>query len=159
MIWDSRVTHERADVRAFLDHAAEYGMGSGIVVYFRDEHYSRTMFALQSKLRLLDDQTLKAWIDRLPDVLIFAFEFHAIFRRFFISAGVPPLHQGSPLSQREIQCLQLAARGLTSADIGVKLGLSQRTVDFHFCNIITKLDAANRSEAIALGMAKGLITA
>jgi Autoinducer binding domain len=34
IIWDKRVAHGRPRVTAFLDHAAEYGIGSGICVFF-----------------------------------------------------------------------------------------------------------------------------
>jgi len=67
------------------------------------------------------------------------------------------MHQGAPLSPREVQCLQFAAYGLTSADISIKLGLAERTVSFHFGNIISKLAVANRAEAVAMAIARGMI--
>jgi LuxR family quorum-sensing transcriptional regulator LasR len=75
----------------------------------------------------------------------------------FIERNVPPAQEGHPLSDREISCLQYAAHGMTSADIGLKLGIKQRTADFHFANLISKLGALNRHEAIATGIARGLI--
>jgi len=57
--------------------------------------------------------------------------------------------QGELLSDRERSCLSLAAKGQTSRDIADKLGINQRTVDFHFANIVRKLDVLNRQEAIA----------
>jgi DNA-binding CsgD family transcriptional regulator len=51
----------------------------------------------------------------------------------------------------------MAAHGMTSADIGIKLGIAERTANFHFSNILSKLDALNRHEAIAKGMNLGLI--
>ena len=60
------------------------------------------------------------------------------------------------LTARESQCLAMAANGMTSADIGVKLGIAQRTANFHFGNIIAKLHALNRGEAIARAVALGL---
>ena len=56
---------------------------------------------------------------------------------------------GELLSERERACLSLAARGQTSRDIADKLGINQRTVDFHFANIVRKLNVLNRQEAIA----------
>jgi DNA-binding CsgD family transcriptional regulator len=49
--------------------------------------------------------------------------------------------------------VSLAARGLTSVDIGHKLGITERTVNFHFGNITTKLGVLNRSEAIVRALA------
>jgi len=63
-----------------------------------------------------------------------------------------------PLSQRERQCLQMAARGLTSADIGTKLGITARTANFHFSNVISKLGVLNRHEAIARAVSTGMIS-
>ena len=42
----------------------------------------------------------------------------------------------------------LSARGQTSADIGNKLGIKARTVNFHMGKILRKLNAVNRQEAI-----------
>jgi DNA-binding CsgD family transcriptional regulator len=157
IIWDRRIVQLRPEIAVFLEHAVSYG--SGLAVFFRDEHFSKTMFTVHAPSQELDEAIVQAWVAAIPALLMLAFEFHAIFRRHFIAAGIPPLHQGAPLSPREVQCLQLAAHGLTSADIGSRLSLSHRTVDFHFCNIISKLAAANRHEAIALGISQGLITA
>jgi DNA-binding NarL/FixJ family response regulator len=115
------------------------------------------MFSLHAPGRELDEQQVTTWVNMIPAMLMLAFEFHAIFRRNFVAAGVPPLQQGAPLSPREIQCLELAAHGLTSSDIGQKLSLAERTVNFHFCNIVTKLAAANRAEAVAIATARQLI--
>jgi DNA-binding CsgD family transcriptional regulator len=55
----------------------------------------------------------------------------------------------NPLTAQELECLSLSARGQTSADIGLKLGIKPRTVNFHMGKILRKLDAMNRQEAIA----------
>ena len=46
---------------------------------------------------------------------------------------------------------------MVSPDIGHKLNITERTVNFHFSNIISKLGVLNRHEAIAMGVAHGLI--
>jgi LuxR family quorum-sensing system transcriptional regulator CciR len=61
----------------------------------------------------------------------------------------------APLSKREHDCLELAANGMTSRDIGVKLGITERTANFHFKNAIRKMGVLNRKEAIAVGIARG----
>ena len=83
--------------------------------------------------------------------------FHDLFMAQVVTRGLAPGQQGAPLSERERQCLQMAAHGMTSADIGIKLGIVERTANFHFSNILSKLDALNRHEAIAKGMKLGLI--
>ena len=51
----------------------------------------------------------------------------------------------------------LAYAGGTDLLPRVKLGIAERTANFHFSNILSKLDALNRHEAIAKGMQLGLI--
>jgi DNA-binding CsgD family transcriptional regulator len=55
---------------------------------------------------------------------------------------------GILLSEREIEVLSLAARGMTNREIGVQLGLSEHTVARHVANARSKLGAANRAEAV-----------
>ncbi len=51
------------------------------------------------------------------------------------------------MSDREVETLTWAARGKTSAEIALILGLSKRTVDFHIDNARLKLGATTRIEA------------
>jgi DNA-binding CsgD family transcriptional regulator len=50
----------------------------------------------------------------------------------------------------------MAAQGLTSADIGGRLAIAERTVNFHMRNVMRKLEAQNRAEAIAKALARGV---
>ena len=63
------------------------------------------------------------------------------------------------LTHRERQCLGMAANGLTSGDIGGKLGIAERTVNFHMGNVLRKMEALNRAEAIAKALARGVLQA
>ncbi len=63
------------------------------------------------------------------------------------------------LTAQELDCLRLSASGQTSADIGLKLGIKTRTVNFHFSKILRKLNAVNRQEAIAKAISANLISA
>ena len=53
------------------------------------------------------------------------------------------------LSGRQVQCLSLASEGLTSAEIGVRVGLSSRTVDEHLFNACRALGVRTRVQAVA----------
>lgn len=53
------------------------------------------------------------------------------------------------LSDRQQQCLALAARGLTSAAIGEEIGLSARTVDEHLMGACRALGVRTRIQAVA----------
>ncbi|CAA9233618.1 MAG: hypothetical protein AVDCRST_MAG93-1000, partial [uncultured Chloroflexia bacterium] len=54
-----------------------------------------------------------------------------------------------PLSERELEVLRYIAEGLTNQEIADRLYLSLNTVKVHARNIYGKLDANNRTQAIA----------
>ena len=61
------------------------------------------------------------------------------------------------LSRREVEILQLAARGLTNGEIARQLQLSPNTVKTHLRRVLSKLHARNRAEAAALATRQGLV--
>jgi DNA-binding response OmpR family regulator len=61
------------------------------------------------------------------------------------------------LSEREVEALTWAARGKTSDEIALILGLSKRTVDFHIDNARAKLGVATRIQAVVKAVAGKLI--
>ena len=63
-----------------------------------------------------------------------------------------------PLSERELEVLQLLAEGLTNPEIATKIFLSLNTVKVHTRNIYGKLDAHNRTQAVARARALGLLS-
>lgn len=65
--------------------------------------------------------------------------------------------QVEPLTERELEVLRLAARGLTNRAIGHEIGISDRTVQGHLANIYGKLDAGSRTEAVTKAMKLGWI--
>jgi NarL family two-component system response regulator LiaR len=64
---------------------------------------------------------------------------------------------GSDLTRREREVLALMAVGLNNAQIGQKLVIQSSTVNFHVGNILSKLGAANRTEAVAVAIQMGLV--
>lgn len=61
------------------------------------------------------------------------------------------------LSSRELEILELAARGLRNKDIATQLNLSVRTVEGHFASIFNKLNLSSRVEAIMYALSQNLI--
>ncbi|MET0419390.1 MAG: response regulator transcription factor [Actinoplanes sp.] len=61
------------------------------------------------------------------------------------------------LSARETEVLRLVARGLTNADIGKQLFISEATVKTHLLRVFTKLDVADRTAAVTTAMEHGLL--
>ena len=61
------------------------------------------------------------------------------------------------LTPRESEVLQMLAGGLGNKEIAAKLAISEHTVKFHVASILGKLGAASRTEAVSLGIRRGLI--
>ncbi len=63
-----------------------------------------------------------------------------------------------PLTEREIEVLRCAAKGLGNREIAEELNVSVRTVQSHLGNIFNKLKVASRIEAVLVGLKNGLVT-
>lgn len=63
----------------------------------------------------------------------------------------------NPLSAREFEVLGQLARGLGNAEIALRLQLSVETVRTHVRRILRKLNATNRSHAVASALRRGLV--
>jgi len=61
------------------------------------------------------------------------------------------------LSKRERQVLECIANGRSNKEIGQMLYISEHTVKTHVRSVLMKLDAIGRTEAIAVGIKRGLI--
>jgi len=79
--------------------------------------------------------------------------------------GIPPavaarLAEHTPrveLTPRETEVFQFVARGWTNAEIAAEIGRTEWTVKVHVKNILHKLDAHDRTEAVAIGLKRGFI--
>jgi len=63
------------------------------------------------------------------------------------------------LSRREVEVLGLVRQGYTNAEVGDLLGVSERTAKAHVAALLVKLEAADRTEAVARGFERGLLKA
>jgi DNA-binding NarL/FixJ family response regulator len=63
----------------------------------------------------------------------------------------------SDLTDREVEVLQLVARGLSNKEVARAIGRTNETVKIHLKNIFTKLDVAGRTEAVTMALSRGLI--
>jgi DNA-binding NarL/FixJ family response regulator len=61
------------------------------------------------------------------------------------------------LTARESEVLRLVGMGLGNKEIATRLSISEHTAKFHISSILSKLHAGSRTEAVSLGIRKGLI--
>lgn len=74
------------------------------------------------------------------------------------AAGAPPPPTGRrALTERELECLQIIAKGLSNNEAARVLGLSKATIRTHLEHIYQKLDVTNRVEAVTEGIRQGII--
>ncbi|WP_225825474.1 helix-turn-helix transcriptional regulator [Streptomyces naphthomycinicus] len=80
----------------------------------------------------------------------------ALIRRGRLGAGADRTDT-VPLTAREQDVLRLLARGRSNRQIGEELFITGKTASVHVSNILAKLGAASRTEAVALAYRRGLI--
>jgi DNA-binding NarL/FixJ family response regulator len=64
---------------------------------------------------------------------------------------------GEALTPRELEVFAMLAEGAGNKAIAWKLAISEHTVKFHVASIMSKLNATSRTEAVSIGIRKGLI--
>ena len=77
--------------------------------------------------------------------------FQDVTRMMSLSPPIPKL------TPRQLEILSYMAKGLTNRDISDMLHIQQDTVEEHVNIILAKLDAANRTEAVAVALRKQLL--
>jgi DNA-binding NarL/FixJ family response regulator len=84
-----------------------------------------------------------------------------ILNEFRLRTGpLPPLEglsRHERLSARQLQVLELVARGFTYKQVGAQLYLSERTIKYHMAEVIARLHLENRAEVIQYAKRKGLV--
>ena len=87
---------------------------------------------------------------------------HAVHRgeRVIPLAVAAQLAQFTPradLSDREVEVLELVARGLSNRDVATAIGRTDETVKVHLKNIFAKLGVADRTEAVTVAISRGIL--
>lgn len=81
-----------------------------------------------------------------------------VLNRFVPATGGARSRPADVLSERELEVLRLASRGLSNQEIADKLSLSLRTVQAHFSHIFNKLQVGSRTEAVVRALKEGWVT-
>ena len=78
-----------------------------------------------------------------------------------VRAGAPATEVSpggdAALTARELDVLRLVARGLVNKEIAAELGITTHTVKYHLTAVLEKLGVRSRTEAVSLGMRRGLV--
>ena len=88
--------------------------------------------------------------------IIFGTQLAARMLAYFTAGAAAPPQVFPQLTDREREVLDLVAQGRANAAIAARLGLSQKTVRNHVSNILTKLQVADRAQAIVQARDAGL---
>jgi DNA-binding NarL/FixJ family response regulator len=75
-----------------------------------------------------------------------------------IAGGAGGQEQGSALSRREHEVLQLMANGLSTKQIATELGIATQTVKTHISRLYARMGARDRTEAVASALRAGLVS-
>ena len=95
-----------------------------------------------------------------PEELVLAIRTVARGERYLppsVSRSFEESRETHPLTERELEVLQLLIKGLNSREIGGVLACTERTAKFHIGNILAKLNAADRAEAVAAAYERGIL--
>ncbi len=74
-----------------------------------------------------------------------------------IHSTTQPPKPGHDLTEREREVLALLAQGHNNVEIAAALIVSRSTIKFHVSNILSKLGASSRTEAVAIAMENGIV--
>lgn len=141
-----------AHIRKFFGEAVDFGVGNqGLSFPIRGLYRETAVFSLAANLSSGEWQTYARHYMR--DFQIIG---HFIHNRMFEALGVDT-SPGSPLLERELECLRWCAIGKTKWETGEILGISERTVKFHLDQARHKLNCMNVTHAVAKALAIGLI--
>jgi len=151
-IWTDDVFHDNKSA-AFWEEAQAFGLSAGLSFAVHEQPGVTGIFSL-ARDRVLDlqGQDLAALVGRAQ---MFASLLHHAVARIDLPKLLPG--QSAVLTAREKECLQWTADGKTAWEIGRILSIAERTVVFHINNVVQKLGASNKTQAIVRAVALKLV--
>jgi DNA-binding CsgD family transcriptional regulator len=140
--------------RELQEEAGANGISHGVSVPIHERQ------GVKSMLNLVRDQSITRNQNELNLMLAGAKILASIAHFSLIRVVVPDLFEAKDpkVTPKEKDCLIWAAKGKTAFEIGMILNISEATVVFHLKNIVRKFNVANRTQAIAYGVALGIVT-
>jgi DNA-binding NarL/FixJ family response regulator len=134
-------------------------VGLLILTAYDDDPYVQAVLRAGANGYVLKTSTPEEIIQAVHDVYDGKMVLDAALTQRFVNKMIgtqePSLMEA--LTDRELEIITLAGKGLTNKAIGVQLGISDRTVQNHLAHIFGKLQAASRTEAVMRAVSLGLI--
>jgi DNA-binding CsgD family transcriptional regulator len=151
-IWTDPTFHNLASTE-FWEEANAVGLRAGLSFAVHEQPGVTGIFSLAG------DQALELQGIELAALIGRAQMFACLVHHAVVRIELPKLlpGQGAALTARERECLKWAADGKTCREIGEILSITERTVVFHVNNVIQKLNAVNKTQAIVRAVALKLL--
>jgi DNA-binding CsgD family transcriptional regulator len=152
MIWSDYMFIDGKSAE-FWEDARAFGLQAGLTFAVHEQPGVTGIFSLAGdKAPDLQGQALAAVIGRAQ---MFASLLHHAVARIALPRLLP--EHNAPLTARERECLKWAADGKTAWEIGQILSIAERTAVFHVNNVVKKLGAANKTQAIVRAVTLKLV--
>lgn len=146
------VRDQNKRVRQFFGEAGEFGIGKqGMSIPIRGAQGETALFSVNSHVNDNEWKELKK--NHMRDFQVLAYHFHT---KVMADEGID-VGTGTTLTPREKECIKWAAAGKTSWETGMILGISKSTVDFFVEGVRSKLQAVNKTQAVAQAIRMKLI--
>lgn len=134
------------------EEAQHFGLQAGLAQSCRD---ANGIIGLPVLARSGEPVTSTEWQTKACHILWLVQSMHLCITRIVAPRLLPALTVD--LSQREIEVLRWTGDGKTSGEIAAILHISERTVNFHISNTITKLQVSNKTAAVLQAALLGLL--
>jgi DNA-binding NarL/FixJ family response regulator len=134
-----------------------------ILTAYDDDEYVFALLEAGAAGYLLKDVDSREVVKAVRAVYAGESVLHPVIARKVISRFGPAAtkvgeEKTAELSEREVQVLKLAARGMSNSDIANELFISNRTVQGHLSSIFNKLNVGSRTEAIFQAVRRGWLS-
>jgi DNA-binding NarL/FixJ family response regulator len=147
-----------ADMVGFLDNAPA---GTGAIALIDDPDSAWVRSALGASINAIlardagaDDLLLAVQAAEAGLVLLHPTSIRGLATQHFSQPAEDFVEE---LTARESQVLRLVSAGFGNKEIAARLAISEHTVKFHISSILGKFNVASRTEAVTLGIRRGLI--
>ncbi|MGJ8609638.1 MAG: response regulator [Octadecabacter sp.] len=135
--------------------------GTDILVITMFANQRKVLEAIQAGARgyLLKDERIDDCLEAIRNIRKGGSPISPIIARQLLKQLLPATDEtAAPLTEREIEVLNLLSRGLSNSDCAEVLSISSYTVGTHVKNIYRKLEVNSRAEALFEASSKGLLT-